>query len=76
VPIGKSEKHWSPSAVKLYDYTEAGLKDQPPTRLQSQASALTLLVLGVAADDADDAVAANNLAVAAHLLNRSTYFHL
>ena len=37
--------------------------------------ALTLLVLWIVANDADDTVATDDLAVAADLLNRCTYFH-
>ena len=47
----------------------------PLSRMRERASALALLVARVRADHAHHAVAADDLAVAAHLLDRSGDFH-
>jgi hypothetical protein len=45
------------------------------TTLQFQASALTLFVTRILADDANNAIAADDLAIAADAFDRSHYFH-
>ena len=64
-----------PSTQKSRSAIIADLPVKSNKTSEQSRSALTLLVLGIAADYANNAVTADNLALAADFLNRSTDFH-